>query len=386
MVLSGAPFPLDAALPPVPCTDCPKRSGNAALLFDDCAQDTCTDRECFNAKVRVWIKAQLELADQEKRPLLMLSDGYSSGSGKPLISWDVTVITGSVVPCELQEEAIWINGKRAGHRVMICRDPKCKKHGQGRRPERTADDPKAHADRKKLLAKVNAEKAYRVALFEKIALAPIPTLYVSDLNLQVCLFAIHRAGSQYGARLAAALGWPAELFTWNGLKALEARMKSSPPPERLRVALMAARAGELSVNDYSANAKPKGLENLATLLMLDCKKIRAQSEPARIEPMSPKAAKALLAKAPAEAVAKASAKKSVKTPAKKAAKKSAAKPAAKKKAGNGAAAPRTGKARKLSTEARQRIADATKRRWAAQAKAPAIKVTPFEEDPGAGDS
>ncbi|MGA9069769.1 MAG: ParB/RepB/Spo0J family partition protein, partial [Terracidiphilus sp.] len=63
-VLSEAPFPLDDELPPMACTECPKRTGNAALLFEDCAQDTCTDQECFDAKTKVWVKFQLDEADK----------------------------------------------------------------------------------------------------------------------------------------------------------------------------------------------------------------------------------------------------------------------------------------------------------------------------------
>jgi hypothetical protein len=365
-VLSGAPFPLDGALPPIACVECPKRSGNAQLLFEDCGRDTCTDRDCFEAKVKVWIKAELEDADKEKRKLVMLCDGYS-GIQAAVSKWNVTVIPEEkpIKPCDRQEEAIWVNGESAGHRTMICRDSKCTTHGSGAgsshsnssRSVPTKDSAKADAERKKALAKLNAEKKYRAALFAAVAVAPIQTLYASDLNLELCLYAIGRAPGQYNNKVAEALGWSAKLLDWNGSKQLRETLQKLSPVERLRVALVAAHSGELAVNEYSASGKPQDLEKLATLLGLEPKKIRAASE-GKSEGVQAK--KAPAKKPPAKTAKKAPAKKATTKPAKK---------------------------RGLMTpEAKKRIAAAVKKRRAGQAKARAVKITPFEEDPGAGDS
>lgn len=333
-ILADAPFPLDDELPPMACTECPKRSGNATLLFDDCAQDTCTDRECFDSKVKVWVKHELDQADKNKPKLLMLRDGYSSS--KDVISeWNVVVVNDKkpVVPCESQEEAIWINGDKAGHRTMICRDSKCKVHQspQIRHPEPKPDPVKAKADRKKLLEKLNAEKKYRAALFQALAVAPINPLYASDLNLEVCLYAIGRANSQHAEKVAEALGWPAKIFDWQGDKDLKEKMKVLAPVERLRVALLAGHSGELAVAEHMIDSKPEDFERLAKLLNVDAKKIRAgvdgKPEPAPAKKQTPQPVKVGLKKA-----AKVPAKKAaVKKPApKKAAPKKAAKKAAKK--------------------------------------------------------
>ena len=323
-VLSDAPFPLDDELPPMACTECPKRSGNAALLFDDCAQDTCTDRDCFDAKAKVWVKYELDQADKDKRKLLMLRDGYSSN--KDVISdYDVVVVNDRkpVVPCESQEEAIWINGLRAGHRTMICRDPKCKIHQSTRLPYSEPKDPvKAKADRKKLLDKLKAEKKYRADLFKALAVAPINPFFTSDLNLEVCLYAIRRANSQHAEKVAEALGWPADIFGWSGDKQLKQKMQSLAPVERLRVALLAAHSGELAVAEHMADSKPEDFERLAGFLSVDAKKIRAgiEGKPETIP-----------AKKQTPVPAKGAFKKPVKAPAKKAApKKATPKKAAKK--------------------------------------------------------
>jgi ParB/RepB/Spo0J family partition protein len=321
-VLSDAPFPLADEIPPMSCTECPKRSGNASLLFEDCAQDTCTDRECFDSKVKVWIKAELEGADRAKNPLVMLSDGYQSEHRATVDKWEVVVIPEQkpVILCEKQEEAIWINGKNAGRRTMICRDAKCLVHkSQSNHLGYSSDPEKEKADRKKKLEKLNAEKKYRAALFHAVAVAPIQTLYATDLNLEVCLYALGRAPGQYSKKVAEALGWDAKVFEWNGSKQLRETLLKLAPAERLRVALVAAHSGELSVNEYSSTSKPEDLERLAALLGLDPKKIRASVAPkSTVKPIKPMAPKAKSKKTAAKPITK-------KAPAKKTAKKAAAK-------------------------------------------------------------
>ena len=64
--LKSAPFPLDdGALVPYTgvCTACPKRAGNAPLLFQDVEDpDTCTDPDCFAGKRGAWAAQRAESA------------------------------------------------------------------------------------------------------------------------------------------------------------------------------------------------------------------------------------------------------------------------------------------------------------------------------------
>lgn len=64
--LKSAPFPLDdGGLVPFTgvCIECPKRAGNAPLLFQDVEDpDTCTDPDCFAAKKRGWAAQRAESA------------------------------------------------------------------------------------------------------------------------------------------------------------------------------------------------------------------------------------------------------------------------------------------------------------------------------------
>jgi ParB family chromosome partitioning protein len=352
-VLVDAPFPLEDEIPPMACAECPKRSINAVLLFADVQQDTCTDRACYDAKVKVWIKAQLAAADREKRQLIMIDAEYSR-TPSTLAYHDVRIIglyrDRNNPPCDSQEPAIWINGARAGHLLSICRDPKCKVHkgewianSSSSPGSSKAADAKAQAERKKKLQTINAEKKYRAELFKAVATAPINTLYASDLNLAVCRYAIGRGPGQYEKKVAEALGWPADIFGWKGTKDLEAKLTGLAPVERLRVALLAAHAGELGVSEYSPS-KAEQLEKLAGFLGVDVKRIRENAT-------NPKPAKATAEKAGAKPAALP--KPEVK-PTDKPAKKAAPAKAAKKGV--------------LSAEAKKRIAAAQKKRWTDQAK------------------
>jgi ParB family chromosome partitioning protein len=317
-VLAGAPFPLDDELPPMACTECPKRSGNAALLFEDCAQDTCTDRECFDAKLKVWVKAELDAADSEKRKLVMLADGWTENRSA-VSKWDVTVIPDQtpIKPCDCQEEAIYINGGRIGHRTMICRDAKCKIHASGNsgsRIERSVDPVKAKAERKHILEKVRAAKAYRTSLLAALSKADIPAAAGDALNLGVCAEVVEKMSSIYAGAFADALGWDRKLFDWSGKTKLREKLQGMKPLERMRVALLATEAGQLSVSEYNVSAKPEGLEKIAKLLNVDVKKVAgglaANAKPeSRAKPSKADPKKAAAKPAPKKPAAKKAAKK-----------------------------------------------------------------------------
>ncbi len=277
--LSSAPFPLnDAGLGEIACTGCPKRTMNTALLFNDFAgSDTCTDSVCFERKSAEFIKIEVKLAAKNKRPLLQISDGYTGEKGV-LRSYEVTVIgEGGSKPCDHEEEAIWVNGRNLGKTVQVCRKKECKVHGSSSSSGRSGSklSPDVEAARKKVVEKVKAKKAYRAALMKALATAPVPPARVNDLNLEVCLQLIHHANSQQVGKVATALGWPETLFNWNSKKALREKLASLTPLERLRIALLAEHCGEMSVQEYSLDAKPEDLERLAKLLDVDTKKLDA---------------------------------------------------------------------------------------------------------------
>ncbi len=274
----------------MPCTECPKRAGNTALLFDDCAQDTCTDRPCFNRKVNAWIDVQLAAAAQEKRKLLKLTDNWTSDKDKVHVNdYGGARLLKTASECPHGEQGIWVDGRNAGQVAVVCRKADCKTHhGQSSRgssssrSSSTKSTEAEKAERRKVLDKVKEEKAYRAALFAAILGAPVNGA-ADELNLRVCAALMGETDSLYLAKFAEALAWDKKTFEWGGDKKLAEKLKPMSAVERLRLALLSTEAGELGVHEYSLGGKPDGLEKLARLLNVDPKKIREQSAAAKVD-------------------------------------------------------------------------------------------------------
>jgi hypothetical protein len=273
----------------------------------------------------------------------MLSEGYSEN--KSVIQrWDVTVINDQtpVKPCESQEEAIWINGKHAGHRVYICRDKDCKIHRSGNSSRSGAGGGDAASERetrKKLLVKVNAEKRYRNALFNAVAAAPVTESLASQFATDAALYCIGRMTSIYNKKLAEALGWDVATLGYGVTAKLREKLLTLTLAERLRAAVLASHMNDIAVQEYSMGSKdyrPKGFEQMATYLSVDMKALRsaADNDPkqkAATEPAIAKAAKPEPAKKTPVNNATATAPKAAKKPAPKKGAKSATKKTTKAK-------------------------------------------------------
>jgi hypothetical protein len=326
-VLSGAPFPLDGDLAPMPCTSCPKRSTNSALLFDDCAQDTCTDRRCYDAKVGAWIQAELERAKAGKRKLLKLTQSWTNDKARVEVSdYRGAKLVNAEHECDSEEEGIWIDSDNIGRRAIVCRNQNCAKHhvrhsSGGSVSVRPKQSEQEKEKRRKLLDKVKETKAYRAALVAKIAEASPAAKALEALQIDVCCAVIAKTNSLYAAHLAKAIGWDESLLSWNKRSILRARVMDLSTAKRFLIARLCEEAGELSVNEYNATGKAEDLEKLAQAVGVDSKKLRAA--PAVVKPGKVAAAKAV-------------------------------KPAKKKAV--------------LSASARKRIAEAQRKRWAAAAK------------------
>lgn len=352
--LKDAPFPLIAELHPMPCSECPKRAGNTQLLFDDCAQDTCTDRPCFNRKVNAWIDVQLAAAASEKRKLLKLTHNWSSEKDKVHASdYGGSRVLKSAAECEYAEQGIWVDGRSAGHLATICRKADCKTHHSqsgGSGVTRPQASPKEQAARKTLLAKLKAEKAYRSALFTAIAKIPVGKLagqVFTRLLSRVVLYVFDRSDTTKYPALADAMGVESDFFGWGGQKKLEDHVAGLPDQVKALFAYMAIEDQELTVHEYDipgggATDKQRklDLETLAGIVGVDWKALRKEHAEPVERPLKNKVAE----KAMVETVAKMA--------------KAAAKPAKKKPV--------------LNAAVKKRIADAQRKRWA-QAQKPAAK-------------
>ena len=221
-VLGDVPFPLDDEIPPMACTECPKRAAGAASLFADIAEDTCTDRACLDAKLRLWVKAQLESAESAGRTLAMLYDG-NIGDKAGVSRWSCIIDA----ECANREMAIWVSGARIGHLVQICRDKKRAEHGKDAKgapskvkPKQSAEekrrDEAQEAERAKLAEKVKKESEYRKRLFTAIANVPpkrIDAAAAALLTKYVCLSVLSRS-SAYADLLGPELGWDPAIFDY----------------------------------------------------------------------------------------------------------------------------------------------------------------------------
>jgi ParB family chromosome partitioning protein len=139
--LASAPFDKqDEALVPAAgsCSNCPKRTGFNKLLFADVRKDSCTDPQCFRAKIDAHVSKTLETKPQ----LVQISSAWNTREGAPLgrsryVELDIkkakTNGTGSKVasqqkPCQKMTEAVVMDGGRRGELVKVCADPSCRVH------------------------------------------------------------------------------------------------------------------------------------------------------------------------------------------------------------------------------------------------------------------
>ena len=322
-VLKGVAWKLDDAelVPEVgACTTCPKRSGNATMLFGDIAagDNTCTDPECFQRKQKAAMKQALKAGAGLVKLL-------SSESYLPLKEGATSLKRGQWLPAKSGSCPQVIEGvTEEGHREMVCPDQKCKVHKhQVQQPiQRGQSATDWEARRKEAQAKqqayAEAEQPIRLAIWAamkpKLKGAKLLRIVANDLaDMGTRADVVARmhgiAHEEYEAteplRKAIAKAKDADLEGW--------------------LAELAA-AEALAINPHMHEdiaSDREGLWALGKLVGVDCDAIAKKATPAPVKP--PAAKKAVKAK-----------------PAKKAAPK------------------------KLSAEGRKRIAEALKKRWGAK--------------------
>jgi ParB family transcriptional regulator, chromosome partitioning protein len=160
--LAAAPFSKsDETLMPEAgsCANCPKRTGFNALLFSDVRKDSCTDPQCFRAK----IDAHIAKAMAKKPELVQISSAWSSRDGAPLgrnryvelelrkakTQSQAAKANPAQKPCEKMTEAIVMDGGKRGQIVKVCADPSCRTH-YGNRPSPQAMERERAEERKRI--------------------------------------------------------------------------------------------------------------------------------------------------------------------------------------------------------------------------------------------
>jgi ParB family transcriptional regulator, chromosome partitioning protein len=139
--LASVPFEKqDEALVPAAgsCVNCPKRTGFNKLLFADVRKDSCTDPQCFRAKVDAHIAQTMG----KKPELVQISSAWNAREGAPLgrnryveLQIKKAKANGNAAkqppaqkPCEKMTDAIVMDGGNRGHIVKVCADLNCRVH------------------------------------------------------------------------------------------------------------------------------------------------------------------------------------------------------------------------------------------------------------------
>jgi len=187
--LASAPFDKqDEALVPAAgsCNNCPKRTGFNKLLFADVRKDSCTDPQCFRAKIDAHVSHTLETKPQ----LTQISSAWNTREGAPLgknryveleIKKAKTNGTGSPQqkPCQKMTEAVVMDGGRRGELVKVCADPSCRVHHPDTpSPEQVA---KERAEERKRIEKSKQAITIRHCVLAKVLERVAAPLKKADL-------------------------------------------------------------------------------------------------------------------------------------------------------------------------------------------------------------
>ncbi len=238
-VLGAAPFdPNDADLvgEAGSCADCAKRSGASPLLFSDVSgEDICTDRVCFDGKVKAHVTQKLADAKAARSPLHRITTNYGSKEKDVHYQYGGLFKAGEKT-CETTIDAIYIDGSEIGKVIPICIGGSCKIHGGRSSRSSSAPDPKAKEKRKQLLARVKVEKSYRLQLLKELLAKPIDALPTDAMVHALVSFAFTRIDNTKHEVLTQALGWAKDAFGWSGEKERQAKLVTLTQADAMRIA------------------------------------------------------------------------------------------------------------------------------------------------------
>jgi len=208
--LTNAPFDTqDEALLPSAgsCTRCPKRTGNNPLLFPEVRQkSTCTDRECFRAKVEALIQIRVKpLEEKGEKPLRVteVPSWQNNGQKADALYEGQFHRTKGKDECPNAKSAVLVDGKRTGAIFYICQNEKCPVHAQTTKYQRT---PQERMQRAKERMAERVEKQTRVRILDAVRnkLPDVPSR--RDLEM-VALDHLHRLGQDNQRRVCRTYGW-----------------------------------------------------------------------------------------------------------------------------------------------------------------------------------
>jgi ParB family chromosome partitioning protein len=208
--LKNAPFdPQDETLLPKAgaCARCPKRTGSNPLLFPEVRQkSTCTDRECYRAKVEALVQIHAKPFEEKGEKPLRVSQApawQANGYAKDVLFEGQYRKAKAKGECPNTKAAVLIDGKSAGSIFYLCQTEKCDVHNRVTRYQPT---PQEQAQRKKEALSERVEKLSRVRVLEAIRKKLPDAFSRPDLEM-VVLDYFRRLGHDNHRRLCKVYGW-----------------------------------------------------------------------------------------------------------------------------------------------------------------------------------
>lgn len=211
--LSLAQAPFDANDPNLvpatgPCSTCPKRSGSNPLLFADSIRkaDVCVDPECYSRKEAALVTLRLKEVEATGEKPVKVSESFVYYGRKPLqgILYRPDYSDAKAGECPATTAAVIVEGKRAGTKLYICTDKKCRTHALHRTPL-TAEQ---KAERKKQALALRVQQAYRKRLLEEVFKRVPSPLGRHELDLLAVSY-FQQLGHDNQHRLFKFFGWDA---------------------------------------------------------------------------------------------------------------------------------------------------------------------------------
>jgi ParB family transcriptional regulator, chromosome partitioning protein len=286
--LANAPFdPQDAALLPSagPCAKCPKRTGNNPLLFPETnlRKSTCTDRDCFRAKVAALVQIRMKSLESEAAKVVRVSQApawQANRSANALYEGQFRRAKQSG-ECPTTLPAVVMDGKNAGRVFHICQNERCAVHAAVTRYQPTPQE-RAKRAKEVLAEHVEKQTCIRVlgAIRKKLPAVPSrPDMEMAALDY------FHRLGHDNQRRLCRAYGWEEKktksahgMETVNYTNIAELGVRGMNPADLHRFFVVCSLVGDLYTPTYSGAqtlSKDSNLARTAAHYKIDVTKVAA---------------------------------------------------------------------------------------------------------------
>jgi len=267
------------------CARCPKRTGSNPLLFPEVRdKSTCTDRECYRAKVEALVQIRVKPLEAEGEKLLRVSQAPSwqtNGRAKDVLHEGEFRKVSQKGECPNTKPAVLVDGRGAGTVFHICRDEKCPVHARVTRYQPT---PQERARRAKEALAERVEKFSRTHILNAIRKKLPDSLSRPDLQM-VVLDYFQRLGHDNHRRLCKVYGWEEKKAkaSWGGeivdyQKIAKASVEAMSTADLNRFLVVCALVSDLSCTGYDSQrplAKGSHLATTAARHKVDAAKIVA---------------------------------------------------------------------------------------------------------------